>query len=71
MKIPKDATKGQRKAFHQAKMARKKAQRAMEHDRYLRSNRAKQVARWAAHIRANWHKSIWPAEKVARRAGQA
>lgn len=67
LRLPRGASKEDRKAMHRLRMDRRKALRDARHADYLRSRRAKDVARWAAWVRTVWHKSIWPAAKVERR----
>jgi hypothetical protein len=71
VKLSKNATKAERLQAHKTKMHNKRVRRQAEHERYLKSDRAKRVARWALYIRTSWHKSIWPAAKVERRAAAA
>ncbi len=67
MKLSNTATKAERLQAHRTKMHNKRVRRQAEHERYLKSDRAKRVARWASWVRNNWHKSIWPAAKIERR----
>jgi len=71
LRLPRGASKEDLKVMHRMRMDRRKAMRAARHADYLRSKRAKQVAQWAAWVRTHWHKSIWPAAKVERRAARA
>lgn len=70
-RLPKGTSKEDRKVYHRMRMDRKKALRDARHVEYTRSRRAKQVAQWASWVRNSWHKSIWPAAKVERRAARA
>lgn len=71
LRLPRGASKEDRQAMHRMRMDRRKALREARHAEYLRSRRHKDVQRWAAWVRTNWHKSIWPAAKVERRAARA
>lgn len=71
LRLPRGASKADRKAMHKMRMDRRKALREARYLDYQRSRRAKQVAKWASWVRNTWHKSIWPAAKVERRRAGA
>lgn len=71
MKLSNTATKEQRQAAHRTKMHNKRLRRDRLHAEYLKSRRAADVRKWAIWVRNSWHKSIWPAAKIERRAARA
>lgn len=71
MKLSKNTTKAERQQAHRTKMHNKRVRRERRHAEYLKSRRHADVQQWAAWVRTNWHKSIWPAAKVERRAAAA